>query len=455
VLVLDETLEVARHVHALFTTQDAEATLVASPHEFRQVEAAQGGADLVVVNLTGGFTAWEIARLLRASCRSGLGLVLHDRGVADLRYFAGVPGVRCVPRPREGAKLAALLQPHLRPVMPAKSPLARDAPATAFAPDIIARSPQILEVLDRIRKAAPGNANVCIVGESGTGKELLARAIHDNSSRRDRPLVTLDCTTVPEGLMESHLFASAVEDQEGLFLLADGGTLFIDEVRDLSPALQTKLLRVIEAREFHKATASRPIPTDIRVITATSEDLRPLVAAGTFRQDLYYRVAVVTVQVPPLRERREDIQPLVDHFLEKFAAAHRKPVPELTADARAMLLSDEWPGNVRQLENCIEQAVVLSEGGLIGTNLLALSGPAAARAAGGIRLRSGLTLREVEQQYIVRTLRDTGGNRTRAARLLGISLRCLQYKLKSYAEDGISIPAQPNRAKETHQLLGV
>src|SRR3989442_9322279 len=209
---------------------------------------------------------------------------------------------------------------------------------------IIGQSQQLREVLAKIDKVAAGDANVCIMGESGTGKELIARAIHHNSPRCDRPLVTLDCTAVPEGLMESHLFGhrrgsftGAVEHRNGVFSLADTGTLFIDEISELPLTLQAKLLRVIQSHEFVEVGGSQPIQADIRLITASNKDLREAVADGTFRADLYYRIAVVMIQMPPLRERRDDIPQLVEHFLDRFSSIHRRPVPTITPRALDLL----------------------------------------------------------------------------------------------------------------------
>ena len=256
----------------------------------------------------------------------------------------------------------------------------------AAAHGLIGQSAQLAEVLAKIEKVAAGDANVCISGESGTGKELIARAIHEQSARGDRPLVTLDCTAIPEGLMESHLFGhvrgsftGAVEHRTGFFALAHTGTLFIDEISELSMPLQAKLLRVIQTREFVKVGGSKPTRTDIRLITASNKDLRRAVREGQFREDLYYRIAVVMIEVPPLRARRGDIGLLVEHFLRKFAAAHHKRVPRLTARALELLLGAEWPGNVRQLENCIEQAVVLSEHDTIDVDVLPLAEAAGKR----------------------------------------------------------------------------
>src|SRR2546425_12133000 len=228
---------------------------------------------------------------------------------------------------------------------------------------IVGESAAILEIFSRIEKVASRDINVCIYGESGTGKELIARAIHTASPRRDRPLVTLDCTAIPEGLMESHLFGhvrgsftGAVESRTGFFALANTGTLFIDEISELSLPLQAKLLRAIQTREFVKVGDSKPTRTDIRLITASNRDLRRAVRKGTFREDLYYRIAVVMVEMPPLRDREGDIALLAEHFLRKFAAAHRKPVPRLLPRALELLETYDWPGNVRQLENWLVQA---------------------------------------------------------------------------------------------------
>jgi transcriptional regulator with PAS, ATPase and Fis domain len=321
---------------------------------------------------------------------------------------------------------------------------------------IVGSSPKLIEIFSRVEKVAAGDANVCIYGESGTGKELIARAIHYASARRDRPLITLDCTTIPEGLMESHVlghikgaFTGAVEHREGVFSLAHTGTLFIDELSELNPGLQAKLLRVIQNREFLPVGGTKPRRTDVRIITATNKDLKQEVAKGTFREDLYYRVAVFMLNIPPLRERREDIPLLVDHFTEKFAVLHGKAIAGVDSRALKRLVDMPWPGNVRQLENFVEQAVVLAAEGDTLTELElfahhASSGTSDASshsAPSHMMYEPGLPLWEVERRHILNTLRTVGGNRTEAARLLAISVRCLQYKLKEYTAD-------PNPARD-------
>src|SRR4029453_9125788 len=367
-LGLDESLDISPSIHRFLAARGAEGVFVCSAQELQRAEASQGPMGLRVVNLSSAVTAWEVARHLKTSAATGPTLVFFDSTAQGVERLAALPGVECLERPRGTGELESVLELVFART-PAGAPGAAMTAGKAVVSDIIGQSAQIRDVFAKIEKVAAGSANVCIVGESGTGKELIARAIHYNSERRDRPLITLDCTAVPEGLMESHLFGhvrgsftGAVENRDGVFSLAHTGTLFIDEISELSLALQAKLLRVIQMREFVKVGGSKPIRTDIRLITASNKDLRRAVADGTFREDLYYRIAVVMIQTPPLRERKGDVALLVDHFLRKFSSAHRKRIRSVTPAAMELLTSYQWPGNIRQLENCIEQAVVLCEG---------------------------------------------------------------------------------------------
>jgi DNA-binding NtrC family response regulator len=451
-LVLDESLELAMVVGRMAPVRGWEPHFVGSLHELELAVQAHGRPALTVVNLQPPLTAWELGQRLR-----GLGLESPVVVLGAAGHEGAAPalaGVQWLERPSGEAELTAALE---RVVSRLGLGGRSSGGSRAAGHGLVGQSAQLGEVLGKIEKVAPGDANVCISGESGTGKELIARAIHAQSARWDRPLVTLDCTAIPEGLMESHLFGhvrgsftGAVEHRTGFFALAHTGTLFIDEISELSMPLQAKLLRVIQTREFVKVGGSKPTRTDIRLITASNKDLRRAVREGAFREDLYYRIAVVMIEVPPLRARRGDIGLLVEHFLRKFSAAHHKRVPRLTPRALELLLGAEWPGNVRQLENCIEQAVVLSED-TIDVDVLPLGEVPGKRATEGAKpgLPSGLTLRDLEQQYILQTLDGVGGNRTQAARLLGISLRCLQYKLKAYRHaEAISRPdgsVEPSR----------
>jgi two-component system response regulator HydG len=351
--------------------------------------------------------------------------------------------------------LLAQLLDRLAPRGPAGAPPARP---DATPHGLVGRSRQILDILARMDKVAAGDANVCIYGESGTGKELIARAIHAISDRSHGPLVTFDCTAVPEGLAESQLFGhvrgaftGAIEHRDGVFAQADGGTLFIDELCELSLPLQAKLLRVVQGREFVKVGGTRPIRTNIRLVTATNRDPKQAVDAGAFRADLYYRVAVVMIKVPPLRERREDIPLLVDHFLARFSATYKKPIRGVQPAALARMVALPWPGNIRQLENFLAQAVVLAESDMLTErDLFVDDAPAPVMAAAPGAPYEPLPLREVERRHILRTLQRVQGNRTEAAKLLGISVRCLQYKLKAYAQsvDGLA-PASALESVDT------
>jgi len=332
---------------------------------------------------------------------------------------------------------------------------------TLFA-HLIASSPAMREVLATAEKAAQTDANVYIYGENGTGKELIARAIHYCGARRSRPLVTLDCTAIPEGLMETQLFGhvrgaftGAVDTQDGVFAVAHTGTLFIDEIGELSLPLQSKLLRVLQFREFTQVGGGAAKQVDVRFITATNRDLRQSVAAGSFRSDLYYRIGVIHIVIPPLRDRREDIPLLVHHFMKKFALQYDRPAQRLTPRALDLFVHHDWPGNVRQLENCIEQGVIFGQGealdvsdfrGVISERPGTAPIVPPARPGAPPRTPSdipnpaaahgffGKSLRELEEWYILETLKRFGGNRTRTARFIGLSLRSLQYKLKEYQQ---------------------
>jgi DNA-binding NtrC family response regulator len=311
---------------------------------------------------------------------------------------------------------------------------------------IIGESGRMQEVLALVTRIAPSDATVLVRGESGTGKELVARAIHFNSLRANGPLVTLNCAALPEQLLESELFGhekgaftGAVAQRKGRFETADEGSIFLDEIGDLSPALQVKLLRVLQERQFERLGSSRTLTVDVRVIAATNKDLESAMRAGTFREDLYYRLNVVTIQIPPLRDRREDIPLLLDHFLRKFAEKNRRNVTGLTAAARDVLLKYEYPGNVRELENIAERAVLLCRGQVIDLeDLPATVRPGQRSAADPLPKDLPGVLAEIERQAIQSALERTGGIQTQAAEALGISERVLRYKMKKYGLEGRS-----------------
>ena len=284
----------------------------------------------------------------------------------------------------------------------------------------ITRSPRMEDLLRQARLVADSDASVLIYGESGTGKELLARAIHRASPRRDKPFVAVNCGAIPEPLLESELFghargafSGAVQAHKGLFQAADGGTIFLDEIGDMPLALQVKLLRVLQEGEVRPVGATQPIPVDVRVISATHRDLDAEKAAGRFREDLYYRLNVVSLRLPPLADRREDIPLLATHFLRKLAERYRRPVPTLAPDAMALLIAAPWPGNVRQLLNLLEQAVALVTTSLIPESLV----QGALREDASALVPFEEARKTFERDYLVRLLKITGGNVTQAASL--------------------------------------
>ncbi|MEE8152645.1 MAG: sigma-54 dependent transcriptional regulator [candidate division NC10 bacterium] len=301
--------------------------------------------------------------------------------------------------------------------------------------ELIGDSEAMQAVYHSVNKVAQSEANVCLYGESGTGKELVARAIHDSGRRRGRPFVVLDCAAIPEGLMESEMFGhvrgaftSAVGDRVGVFQLADTGTLFLDEVAELTIPLQAKLLRVIQNREFRRVGSSHSTRVDVRIIAATNQDLKALVAAGRFREDLFYRLDVISITLPPLRQRKEDIPLLVDHFVHQFNQQSDKKIRGVTGRTLRLLLQYAWPGNVRELQNCIEHAAVMADGPFI--DIVHLRQVVHTGLTNDPQKGAGATLREMEKALILDALRQTRGNRRAAAALLGISRRGLLYKLK-------------------------
>ncbi len=298
-------------------------------------------------------------------------------------------------------------------------------------------SPPARRVLDLVGRVAASKISVLLTGESGTGKELVARMIHAKSERAEKPFIAINCAALPESLLESELFgiergvATGVEARAGKFETAQGGTLFLDEVGDMPLALQSKLLRVLQEREIERVGGRRRVPIDVRVLAATHANLAARIARGEFREDLYYRLRVVEITLPPLRERREDIPRLVRHFLERFAAREGRDVPTLDREAYAALLGHNFPGNIRELENLLEGAAALSQGGAIRREdlqwLPAASDPEVAELSpqGEDEIPD---LRALEERHIRRVLRLAGGNKSRAARLLGISRRTLYRK---------------------------
>ena len=302
--------------------------------------------------------------------------------------------------------------------------------------------PRMEEIIQRAERVAETKSTVLITGETGTGKELVARAIHNRSAQRDMPLIRVNCAAIPESLLESELFGhvrgaftGAATTKKGKFALADGGTIFLDEIGTMSPALQSKLLRVLQEREFEPLGSERTEKIDVRVIAATNRDLRQMVAEGKFQEDLFYRLNVIPIELPPLRERRDDIPPLVDHFLQKHAQRTGRRIERIDDGVLAELQQYDWPGNVRELENAIERAVVLSTGPVITARAISVLGAAAPASSGLPSLKLRQNIEWVEKETIRRALESARGIKKDAAELMGISQRALSYYLAKYRLD--------------------
>ena len=302
----------------------------------------------------------------------------------------------------------------------------------------------VRQLLDMVTQVAPSTATVLLSGESGTGKEVLARHIHRTSNRANRPFIALNCAAIPESILESELFGyekgaftGAVSRKEGRFKLADGGTLLLDEIGDISPSVQVKLLRVLQEGQFERLGGTSTLSVDVRILAASKKNLADEVAAGRFREDLFYRLNVIQMELPPLRERREDIPLLANHFLRIYTDKNNRSLRGIQREAMAAMSGYNWPGNVRELENTIERAVVLAKGDVIGMDCLPPSiAEAESSASSFLSIPLGTPLHEVEYQLIRETLKLTEGDKKRAAQLLGIATRTIYRKLG--AEEGLS-----------------
>jgi DNA-binding NtrC family response regulator len=304
---------------------------------------------------------------------------------------------------------------------------------------IVGRSRAIQDLIRKLELVAQSKSTVLVTGETGTGKELAARAIHDRSAQRDMPLIKVNCAAIPETLLESELFGhvkgaftGAVSSKKGKFVLADGGTIFLDEIGTMSPALQAKLLRVLQEREVEPLGAEQTLSVDLRVIAATNRDLRRMVTEGTFQEDLFYRLSVIPIAIPPLRERREDIPALVEHFVLKHTQRTGKTIDQVGPEALAALQAYDWPGNVRELENTIERAVVLATTRVITAGQIQMLGATAAAPSGLPSLVLRTNVEWAEKETMRRALERGGGVKKEAAELMGISQRALSYYLAKY-----------------------
>ena len=334
--------------------------------------------------------------------------------------------------------------------------------------NMIGKAHSMEKVFDLIDTVAESKATILVTGESGTGKELVARALHYNSSHRNGPFVRLNCAALPKDLMESELFGhekgaftGAIKQTRGRFEMADGGTLLLDEISEVDLSLQAKLLRVLQEREFERVGGAQTLKIDVRIVATTNRDLQQEVEAGHFREDLYYRLNVIEINLPPLRERREDIPALIQHFLERYGAENGKKLAGPTDETLERLVQYHWPGNIRELENCIERAVVVSRSPMLSLADFPqkIFAKPSASDDGGIHL--GLTVHEMERRLIMKTLEGCNGNRTEAASLLAISTRTLRNKLHEYGameafkDAGETVNGHEDRVPNAEQNLRV
>ena len=439
ILVVDDSVSTLKVLERNLVSQGY--VVLTATDVARAIELLEGTpVDLVVTDLrmprVGGL---DLIRHVRSN--------LPDAGVIMITGFASIGSA--VAAIREGAEdflakpftddeLLASVAGALQKVHTRRAVNAAATEGAVPPQGLIGESPTMRRVYNLIARAATAGATVLITGESGTGKELVARAIHYGSTRTSASFVPVNCAGIPEGLVESELFGhvkgaftSATASRSGLFGAADGGTIFLDEIGELGPATQAKLLRVLQEQEVQMVGSDRPRKVDVRVVAATNKDLAALVARGAFREDLFYRLYVLTIELPPLRERGDDILLLMRHFLARFSAQIGRPVPRLTDRAIEALRAYPWPGNVRELQNLLQRLTILTDGDEIDVTAL----PAAMRFA--VPRERGLqrTLADVEREHIEAVLASVGGNKTRAAEILGIHRKSLREKLRTPDRD--------------------
>ena len=437
ILVADDRADVLEAVRLLLKPEGYEVVGVSSPAA-AVAAASEARFDVALVDLnyardtTSGREGLDLLQRLRATDRALPVVAMTAWGSIDGAVLAMRLGARdYVQKPWDNARLIAVLRAQIGPGGGA-------ATSTHDAPEIVGASPAIQAVLRVVDRVGPSGANVFVTGEHGTGKELVARRLHALSPRRRGAFIAVNAGALPEGVFESELFGhvkgaftDARTDRPGAFVLADGGTLFLDEVGNMPPAQQAKLLRVLQGGEVTAVGASIPRRVDVRVIAATNADIAAAIGAGTFREDLLYRLNTVEVRLPPLRERDGDVPPLALWFLARMRSRYARPHLELDADAMRALVAHPWPGNVRELEHVIERAAVLAVGDCIGSADLVLDTGGAPRDT-----LDGLTLEEAEQVVIQRALSRCSGNVNEAAKALGLSRSALYRRLPQRGRKG-------------------
>jgi len=403
---------------------------------------AKESFDLIILDLKmPGLSGMEVLKKIKDSDPEAMVIVITGYATVEFAVEAMKRGAYdFIPKPFTPDSLRVIVKRALdKRTLALENVLLRDELKASLGPDVILGRSKMMKAVEKlVQKVGPTDTTVLITGESGTGKELIARAIHRYSSRTDKPFVAVDCGSLVENLFESELFGhvkgsftGAIATKYGRFELANGGTLFFDEIGNVSTNIQTKLLRVLQEREITKVGSSQIVKVDVRIIAATNRDLQKTVKAGTFREDLFYRLSVVPITLPPLRQRRDDIPLLANHFLSKYNKKRGKNIKAISARAMKALVEYDWPGNVRELENAIERAVVLTEDDMIKPSDLlyyGLTAQAPSKSDAGQAQR----LIDVEKEHIARTLKMFNGHRGKTAESLGIDRKTLRVKLKRY-----------------------
>ena len=446
ILVVDDDLHILEVMEARLTS--AEFRVLTATNVTEALDVLQHHpVDLLISDMRmPGMSGMDLLKEARHNHPSLPVVFLTAYGtIPDAVKAVKAGAVEYLTKPFNGRDLLQRVQKILKeaPVHVASGPVV-PAPKTDI-PDLKSgvwgvRSSSMLELYELLERVAPSNVNVLILGESGVGKERIARLIHQSGPRRDHPLVVVDCGSTPTGLLESELFGHvrgafthAIRDKKGLIEAAHGGTLFLDEIGNISPEMQIRLLRFLEDRRIRRIGDLREIPVDCRVISATNVDLPADVKSGQFRQDLYYRLRVVTLRIPPLRERRDDIPLLSQHFVESFCESQGLPPIKLPSETIDWLCQYDWPGNVRELKNALEASVVLCKEGVIRTRDLHIAGlPATLQTTPAMSASGAMSLEDSERNAIVRALEQAGWVQKDAAELLGISRRAINYKIKKY-----------------------
>jgi two-component system, NtrC family, response regulator PilR len=453
ILVVDDELSMREFLDILLRKEGHEVSTAAdAPSALGRV--AQGDLDLVITDLRlGRDSGLDVLRAVKEAAPATEVVMVTAFATTENAIQAMKLGAYdYVLKPFKVEELRLVVEKALEHrALVAENRVLRRSAGAPKEHDLIGASAPIAEVRELVERVAPARTTILVTGESGTGKEVVARAIHLRGGRHDQPFVAINCGAIPEGLIESELFGhergsftGATEAKPGLFEVAASGTLFLDEVGELPPAVQVKLLRALQERRIRRVGGSRDLPVAARIVAATNRDLGAEVQAGHFREDLFYRLNVIQIRMPPLRDRREDLPLFVAHFLDRFAAEQGRRPPRLAPEAERILLAHAWPGNVRELANVVERAVTLCTGDVIDPavlppNLRGSGAPAAPAAAaalpdGGLDLQAHLDA--IERALLEEALARTGGVKTEAARLLSLTFRSLRYRLAKYGIGG-------------------